>query len=548
MPRSPTARAQLLESAGTEPLHARSHYAEWLSQSLALEHLRAEALMGFAGPNWLYGEAGGLPPAAYLPEDRTPFYSLADNGEVLNPTAAELKEAAHRLVGTGLADERTLEGLSFRVTNLEESTPEWLRQAEADHARYSPVAENEITKNEHNHPAMQESSYSYKSYLNIDEAQAAQFPVEAVERTTAVFLHELAHAQHSPFAEELKHELVEAMRGAQTWREDERGSQVALFVGNEVLEQKPARMGFFEKNDWDRVAGEAYADAYMVVAVHAMHGKESALQTLESLQTYRTQEMVNMLERLPANVYFAEGHHTSETLHVLRAFIEDGSVERALAEGRGRDPVLMATAEGLIREFESVRTADLNPHTLGPDGELYSGWPAQLQSSTVLTGIQEEWGEAKFAAMVVVTDEQYVQMQAQGEQLRGVPDSGEPRELQAHTLAAAPGYVFLLSDSLTLEHESAAGVQAYELQSGAQNLQDMLVERFGVERPGAENELADSYASGSGVSSSSGSQGGPEHGTDEVSREGREEREEQGTRQEERAAQAEAQAEAEMEM
>lgn len=309
----------------------------------------------------------------------TALYSLVDRSEVAhNPKIDELRNLFEKLEHAGLVSADEVKGLRVRLVGLSpenRTTPEGRVKEEA---LFNTPGQRHLDDKPESLKVGSVMEPAFNT-LTISEAQGREIYEGrqfAMGKTELIFLHELGHAIHGIDNNAMLHTLTEEAKGLRGVEADSYANSKLEGFSNAVSSQiwglpdvDLLATTYNSKQRFVATGHESFGDAFEVVAVHALHGKEAALKVVNAEISIRNLELVSHcqdvhLEGKP----LVEGHHTVHALTALRDKILSGEVEQALREGTSRELIYSSVAEGIAGEYRMLQAEKLNPHHITTDG------------------------------------------------------------------------------------------------------------------------------------------------------------------------------------
>jgi hypothetical protein len=448
----------LLEMHGLAPAHERPHYSGWLTSAVVAEFLKTQEppLEQGLGADLDRDERADVSssadntaeekhnPSDHRPPTATLVYSLrADAPEPHHPEVAELKQAAQKLVELNMITEADLNRLSLRMTNPSQQTPEALKSSESAYeATGTGRREDLVAVDKENEAQGTSTNFSFATHggnISVDEIESRSISPPSFQEhaVLSTFLHELGHGVRFSGSDHLEFDISEAVKGTQAYQEN---PELVTNIVNKALVQgsdMPAGHQRLEER-WQTAVGEAYGDVFGVVALQALHGKEVALADLDAKIAFREKEYKEVVQYAQqSGGGLVEGHHTTRALLSLRDQIENGETEAALKGGYAMDLIAENVAAGLLKEYEAVRMAELNPHHM-KDGQILPGLPPEISKEEFLQADLNNFNGYKTGAIVFVSKEEWQKLEESGTQV--YPDNPGSTKAPHRDFQDLPGF------------------------------------------------------------------------------------------------------------
>lgn len=491
-----------------------------------------------------------------LSPNATAYYPLVDRGAVaFHPKIQEVRDTFSRLEGAGLVKAEEVGNLHVRFVGLKpENAPspfvhrleEGLLSQDVNRL-INDTKESEL-KGSFYHAGFNVLTISEKQGEEIYQATPA-----GVSKTELLFLHEFGHAVHGKEVaklatqatpgsvdlldtmnerlENVLHALNEEAKGLKTIEAD-RYSDIKIQGYQRVIAEASQHPYDRAPTDgpppaWLSNIQESYADAFEIVAVQALYGKEAALNVLQHEQSIRNKEFQeHCLTAQSEGSSIVEGHHTKFTLDALRDKISSGEVQAAIERGDARSLINEVVAEGVVGELKMLRSQELNPHYISSDG-VKPGLPPYMSGDEFSS--LTNFNGARMGALLIVPVDTLHQMNEKGislyEAVTGVDKQGAfqtkilkleqvtlpEKPLSVHEEPTGPHershYAFIPMSGTSLRVLTPDGsLTAIELNSGVQNtidrfqaeaggppvrLEDLAQRRLDQEKANARNDAAD---------------------------------------------------------
>jgi hypothetical protein len=435
----------LLELHGPAPANERPHYNDWLASAVVSEFLQTqEPSREQDSHSASSASEANHDPIDHRPPTATLVYSLrAEATEPHHPEVAELKHAAQKLVEVHLITEADLNRLSLRMTNPSQHTPEALKSVESTYeATGAGRREDLVATDKESEAQGTPTNFSFATKggsISIDEIESRSISPPSFQEhaVLSTFLHEMGHGVRFSGSDHLEFDISEAVKGTQAYRENP--ELVTNIVNKALVQGSDAPEGHQQLQErWQTAVGEAYGDVFGVVALQALHGKDVALADLDAKIEFREKEYKGVEQYAQqSGGSLVEGHHTTRALLNLRNQIESGETEAALKGGYALDLIAENVAAGMLKEYEAVRMAELNPHHM-KDGQILQGLPPEISKEEFLQADLNNFHGYKTGAMLFVAKEEWQKLEESGTHV--FPDNPRSPEAPHRDFQDLPGF------------------------------------------------------------------------------------------------------------